>query len=350
MESVRPVERNGKLGYEIGVTYKGKRIVRRFQSAREALAWRDNSITAIDETGRFPYRDDKLATIQFIVDELDRAVDTELNDPGNLVMWWLKHYGEERLTIFDGAAGVNLRDRMLQGGEPEGSKRPANNTVNARFGLLRRLFKLAVDKGVLARNPLEGMKALAKNERAGRVLWTGEIARLIECSSGDLRGAIMLAVGIGARKSEVLGVTWRDLDLEDGVVTLMQAKGGRPRRVHIDGVMAEWFRAKRKTVPFGDVMPVFSIPNFHRNWKKAVERAGLGDIRFHDLRHTAATRAAEMGATVNEMKKAFGWKSQGMVDRYVHPWDQEAPGITAGLAGIVGGEVVEISKKVDGDQ
>lgn len=51
-------------------------------------------------------------------------------------------------------------------------------------------------------------------------------------------------------------------------------------------------------------------------WQNAVRKAGLGDLRFHDLRHTWASWHRQAGTSTDELKELGGWKSRSMVDRY----------------------------------
>ncbi len=51
-------------------------------------------------------------------------------------------------------------------------------------------------------------------------------------------------------------------------------------------------------------------------WRNAVDKAGLGDLRFHDLRHTWASWHRQNGTSCDELKELGGWKSRSMVDRY----------------------------------
>ena len=53
-------------------------------------------------------------------------------------------------------------------------------------------------------------------------------------------------------------------------------------------------------------------------WHKALDRAGIEDFRWHDLRHTFATWHREAGTPTNELQRLGGWKTQSMVERYAH--------------------------------
>ena len=53
-------------------------------------------------------------------------------------------------------------------------------------------------------------------------------------------------------------------------------------------------------------------------WRNALQRAGIQDFRWHDLRHTFATLRREAGTPNHELQRLGGWKTQSMVERYAH--------------------------------
>jgi hypothetical protein len=76
--------------------------------------------------------------------------------------------------------------------------------------------------------------------------------------------------------------------------------------------------------------------NFSRQvWRPAVARAGLEGLRFHDLRHTAATLAAATGATTRELMEQLGHSTPAMVLRYQHVMADRQTALTAALDGLV---------------
>lgn len=58
--------------------------------------------------------------------------------------------------------------------------------------------------------------------------------------------------------------------------------------------------------------------NFERDWRPALEAAEIADFRFHDTRHTFASRLAMRGTDLYTVQRAGGWKTQVMVQRYAH--------------------------------
>lgn len=79
-------------------------------------------------------------------------------------------------------------------------------------------------------------------------------------------------------------------------------------------------------------------------WRNAVEKAGLGDLRFHDLRHTWASWHRQMGTSCDELKELGGWKSRSMVDRYAKFATEHLAAAASRIESDRGGNVVTLSR------
>lgn len=138
----------------------------------------------------------------------------------------------------------------------------------------------------------------------------------------------MLAIHTGMRKSEIMGLTWErvspDKDLGFNVrVTLYDTKNGEPRGVPLntDAIAA---LAALEPDPDRRSGSVFKRANgedwgqIRSAFEKAVDRAGLPNFRFHDLRHTVASHLAMRGRPLKEIQEVLGHKSFSMTLRYAH--------------------------------
>jgi integrase len=155
------------------------------------------------------------------------------------------------------------------------------------------------------------------------------------------RAAVVFAAWGTLRRGEVLGLMRKDIDVvagsvrveralheyHDGSLEIGPTKNGDPRRVHLpSGVMPMIIDHLERFVDESPDSPLFvgatgeplRPSNFWVIWEHARKTVGLKPVRFHDLRHFAATMFASTGASTKEIMSRGGWKSVTMVVRYEH--------------------------------
>ena len=160
-----------------------------------------------------------------------------------------------------------------------------------------------------------------------RWLTHDEEERLVQAAAPHLKPIFRFAVDTGGRRSELLGLNWRYVDMRNRRVTFIQAKNGEDRTVRLCR------RAYETLTALGpkDSGPVFTygdkaLKGFKSSLDSAREKAGIEDFRFHDLRHTFASRLVQGGVPLYNVMHLTGHKSLEMVQRYAHlaPEFQEA--------------------------
>ena len=157
-----------------------------------------------------------------------------------------------------------------------------------------------------------------------RFLTREEITRLVDCSSPHLKPVIITAVSTGMRRGEIFNLKWKDIDFENGFIRVEKTKNKERRDVPIDAYLMETLKSLTESRAKGDL--VFLQENGTRithtfmcvNFKEALEKAGIEDFRFHDLRHTAASLYATGGSDIMSLKNLLGHKSIRMTQRYAH--------------------------------
>jgi hypothetical protein len=145
----------------------------------------------------------------------------------------------------------------------------------------------------------------------------------MEALPARLRPFVTLALHTGMRRGELQGLRWEDVDLATNTLRIRQDKAGDGRWVTLNSVARAALltvkRAQKVLSPY-----VFCSPqgrflhNFDRQWRPALRAAGVPDFRFHDCRHTFASRLAMAGVDLYTVQRAGGWKTQVMVQRYSH--------------------------------
>ena len=188
--------------------------------------------------------------------------------------------------------------------------------------LIRHCLKIAINEWglMLASNPVDRVKMPPSSPARQRRLEVGEFERLKAVSGGTrnphIWPIIVFAIETGMRRSEILGLTWDNIDLERRIAFLPITKNGSSREVPLSARALEVLRqqqSKKIDHPF----PV-KANAFRLAWDRLRARAGLVDFKFHDLRHEALSRFFEMGLSIPEVALISGHRDVKMLMRYTH--------------------------------
>ena len=244
--------------------------------------------------------------------------------------WWCARIGETLLCQVTPPMIAELRDELAE------DRAPA--TVNRYLAALSRIFSLArTDWGWADRNPCQGVRRLKEPRGRVRFLSEDECQQLLEAClnrSRDLYLAVVLALSTGARKMEIWGLRWSQVDFQHKRIILTETKTGEIRSLSLQDHALELMR-ERSRVRRLDTDLVFPSRNpqkpfnLRAHWVAALSRTEIADFRWHDLRHTAASYFAMSGATDRELQEFGGWKSPEMVRRYAHLMEQHMAGKVA---------------------
>ena len=188
--------------------------------------------------------------------------------------------------------------------------------------LIRHCLNIAINEWglMLASNPVDRVKMPPSSPARQRRLEVGEFERLKAVSGGTrnphIWPIIVFAIETGMRRSEILGLTWDNIDLERRIAFLPITKNGSSREVPLSARAFEVLRqqqSKKIDHPF----PV-KANAFRLAWDRLRARAGLVDFKFHDLRHEALSRFFEMGLSIPEVALISGHRDVKMLMRYTH--------------------------------
>ena len=213
--------------------------------------------------------------------------------------------------------------------------------ARSAYRVLRAIFNTAIQDDLIIKNPCR-VKGAGTDRSAERTVPTVEqVAMLTLAMPEQYRAAVVFAAWGTLRRGEVLGLVRKDIDVvagsvrveralheyHDGSLEIGPTKNGDPRRVHLpSGVMPlivdhlERFVGSEPDSPMfvGATGEPLRPSNFWVIWETARKTVGLKPVRFHDLRHFAATMFASTGASTKEIMSRGGWKSVTMVVRYEH--------------------------------
>lgn len=203
-------------------------------------------------------------------------------------------------------------------------------TCNRELAALKTLLSKAVEWGRIEVNPAARVKLLKEPPGRERILTEGEAKKLLEVASAEFRPVIITALGTGARRGEILNLKWADLDFVMGVITIVNSKSGRSRKIPMSGAVASALGAvpKHGEYVFWNPETKTRIKDIKTAWAATCARAkknpdnekdpGITGVRFHDLRHTALTWMLQGGADIMSVSKIAGHASIVMTQRYCH--------------------------------
>jgi len=201
----------------------------------------------------------------------------------------------------------------------------SDSTIRSELVLLSSLFKIARKEWGMEslRNPLANIAIPnpgRTNERS-RLLVGDEEKRLLEAlkAAGSYFAPMAeLAIESAMRQGELLVLTWADIDLETRVAKLRTSKNGAGRDVPLSNRAAEIIRSLPRAI--SDAAPLFPVgqDSVIRTFRAACNAAGIVNLKFHDLRHEAATRICGR-LPMHEAMSVTGHKTPSMLLRYYHP-------------------------------
>ena len=204
---------------------------------------------------------------------------------------------------------------------------PANGTINRELATLKHMFNKAIDWKKAERNPVRGIRFLKEPPPVERILNEEEEERLLQASAPHLRVAILIALNTGLRLGEVLALRWRDIDFRNDLVTVEHGKGDRRRQVEMNNrlksALKDYRRICKSEYLFCSDRTGKPTLSPKTAFSAAVRRSGIGHIRFHDLRHTFATRLRRKNVNPFTVQKLMGLSSIEMFLRYSHPGANE---------------------------
>jgi integrase len=177
--------------------------------------------------------------------------------------------------------------------------------------------------GINIANPVLLVRKPPSPQGRSRILTLDEEVRLLcACEPKANRNIytrpfVILALETAMRRGEILGLHWECVDFTKRTAFLPLTKNGEARVVPLSTKAIETLQALPRSID-GRVLPI-NFAALETNFKRARERAGLSDLRIHDLRHTAATRLADKLPNILELSAVTGHKSLAMLKRYYHP-------------------------------
>lgn len=327
----------GRITYFEG----GKRVEkrRRAESKSDAKEIAKQMLRELDDHGSRPldaahmtfgdladyYKENYLQPAQYVggrkISGL-RAINSALS------MWEVikDHFGKKKLRALTHGDIAKYRTIRLNTKTIRGQQRSISS-VNRELELIRRMLNIAVHQSWIIRNPFSQGDALinkADESKRERILTREEEERLLAACTRrreHIRPIIICALDTGMRHGEILKLKWADVDFTDRLITVQafNTKTMRERQVAVTDRLARELQVLYEQSPKVDDLLVFGIEdNVKKAFDAARKDAGLPDIRFHDLRHTHATRLVSAHIPLSEVGRVLGHTQANTTYRYVN--------------------------------
>lgn len=246
-----------------------------------------------------------------------------------LLSWWENKIGSLHLSEITPAILAELRDQLAI--ETTCRKKIRSGaTVNRYLAALSKVFTLCVREWCwLEISPMARVGQLKESGGRTRFLSLEEIRRLVEvCKQSEnklLYPVVVIALTTGMRYSEIVTMTWHQVDLDKGFIHLFKTKNGSERIVPIsDAVMLLLKNLRQNTKETLVFPPVRRIGNdkgfiqLRAAFASALKKAYIEGVTFHILRHTAASHFAMQGANTSALMSLLGHKTHSQSKRYTH--------------------------------
>lgn len=336
------VSADGKTSYRVQVRKKGFPPARAtFSRITDAKTWATNTEAEMQENRYFKNTASKKKTMSELIDRYLLRVQKDnpkrFPEVRQMLEWWRGEIGVYMLAdvskalISEKIEDLTERKKTRFTEEEKAAEvtvtiSPAR--VNRYISALSHCINLAVNElEWMQENPLRKISKLKEPRGRIRFLSDKERGRLLDaCLASDYKPLyliVILAISTGARRGEILGLRWPDVDFKRGQIIVHETKNGERRILPLAGramdLMREHFKHKSQHTElifsYGDNDKPQDIRAYFEN---ALTTAEIENFRFHDLRHTAASYLAMNGASLAEIAEVLGHKTLAMVKRYSH--------------------------------
>jgi len=219
---------------------------------------------------------------------------------------------------------ANLSPTKIAAFRDERLAQVSAGTVIRELAYLSSIINIARREwGIHVPNPVQLVRKPSSPEGRNRILASDEkLALLAALSPTDRRNTwvkpiVELALETAMRRGELLSLRWTNVDLAHRIAFLPTTKNGESRTVPLSSDAVKVLQSLPRSID-GVVFPI-EHATLHAAFKRGVTRAGLINLRFHDLRHTAITEMAKKLPNIIELSAVSGHKNLAMLKRYYHP-------------------------------
>lgn len=234
---------------------------------------------------------------------------------------WLPEFGNAQLSAISRRA---IQDKIMKIQD-----RSSGATSNRHISLISKIFSLAIELEVFeGENPCKRIKKFQESTGRERFLSKEEIKRLLAVLDGFTGNISALLIKFllftGLRRGEVVRIRWKDVtpDFQQLHIRQENAKSRKSRFVDLNtlaqSVLRELDSLKVNEYVFPGNLPGSHLTNPNKTFEAVKKKAGLGNLRIHDLRHSFASLSLAGGASLFEVQKMLGHADHKTTQKYAH--------------------------------
>lgn len=321
--------------YMVQISISGKRITRYFKHKKEANDWR---LESVNKTRKGIYSIDAQVTLSQFLDHWLSTKET------NVRKKTLLQYGQIVNGHINPILGmiklVDLRpDTIEEFYRLEKERGVGFRTINLTHSVLRCALNKALKEEIIYRNPCDAVDKPKVARHEMNVLDEFQVRRLLSSARGTrLEVLLQIAVTTGLREGEILGLKWRDVDWGNKQIHIQrqlqripkvglvfsEPKSAAGKRMISLGDNSVYLLMKQEKIQYyekeffrlrwqeNDLIftslngSPMDPRNLLRQYKLLLKKAGLPNIRFHDLRHTAASLMLQQGIPAKVVQERLG--------------------------------------------
>lgn len=305
-------------------------ICEHFDRKQEAVDWA-NEIELQIKRGKYARNKAKEKTLADLIDRYIPDAVIGHHKAAKDTIRQLNHFrealGEYALIYITPEVLLEERKKLFETRTNRNTLRNAA-TVNRYFATLGGALRYACKNlGWIDENPCGNLLKLKSKPKERRALVEDEEIRLLEScrqsQSPYLYCIVLIGLTTGARKSEILSLTWDAIDFDNRIAHIKNSKNGRPRRVGlVNSVIQELkhlfdMRDTQKSLVFAS-KTAFGKIDIKKAWLSALSRAGINNFVFHGLRHHFCSIGGQVGASGSQLRAQLGHTTASMTDHYSH--------------------------------
>lgn len=194
-------------------------------------------------------------------------------------------------------------------------------TVNRYIEQLSTTLNIAVSNRYIKESPMKGVKKFRCEHHTIRYLTREEEVELYKHLPEYLKLIVTVALHTGLRRGNILELRWEQINFDYRFIEVLKNKGNKRIQIPLSETLYNEFIKIRQKEGYIFVNPETGLPyqDIKKAFNSAKERAGIKNFRFHDLRHTVATRLVEKGIDLAVVQDLLAHSNIQTTMRYAHP-------------------------------